>query len=156
MPALREVAYTNFCRIAVREDRAAGLVKVFSVIDNLVKGASGQAVQNMNCMFGLPEDDRPGEEGMKAMTASRLPIVVTAPLRVAVLRPAARRPSGRARRRDHRVSRFPKGFLAGGVAVGLKQSGKPDMGVLCCGARSSGRRPSRRASSRPTRSRRRR
>ena len=35
---------------------AAGVVKVFTVIDNLVKGASGQAVQNMNCMFGLPED----------------------------------------------------------------------------------------------------
>jgi N-acetyl-gamma-glutamyl-phosphate reductase len=40
----------------VREDAAAGLVKVFAVIDNLVKGASGQAVQNMNCMFGLAEE----------------------------------------------------------------------------------------------------
>jgi len=40
----------------VREDAATGLVKVFSVIDNLVKGASGQAVQNMNIMFDLPED----------------------------------------------------------------------------------------------------
>jgi N-acetyl-gamma-glutamyl-phosphate reductase len=55
MPGLSEVAYTNFCRVTVREDRAAGLVKVFSVIDNLVKGASGQAVQNMNCMFGCNE-----------------------------------------------------------------------------------------------------
>lgn len=55
MPGLSEVAYTNFCRITVREDTSAGIVKVFSVIDNLVKGASGQAVQNMNCMFGLPE-----------------------------------------------------------------------------------------------------
>ena len=55
MPGLSEVAYTNFCRLTVREDRAAGVVKVFSVIDNLVKGASGQAVQNMNCMFGLDE-----------------------------------------------------------------------------------------------------
>ena len=50
------MADTNFCRITVREERAAGLVKVFSVIDNLVKGASGQAVQNMNCMFGFAED----------------------------------------------------------------------------------------------------
>ncbi|MBC7293844.1 MAG: N-acetyl-gamma-glutamyl-phosphate reductase, partial [Thermoleophilia bacterium] len=56
MPSLAEVQGTNFCRITVREDRAAGLVKVFTVIDNLVKGASGQAVQNMNLMFGLPED----------------------------------------------------------------------------------------------------
>jgi N-acetyl-gamma-glutamyl-phosphate reductase len=56
VPALSEVQGTNFCRMTVREDKAAGLVKVFSVIDNLVKGASGQAVQNMNCMFGLAED----------------------------------------------------------------------------------------------------
>ncbi len=55
VPALSEVRGTNYCRITVREDKAAGLVKVFSVIDNLVKGASGQAVQNMNCMFGLAE-----------------------------------------------------------------------------------------------------
>ncbi len=55
-PGLSEVVGTNFCRITVREDPAAGWVKVFSVIDNLVKGASGQAVQNMNCMFGLTED----------------------------------------------------------------------------------------------------
>ena len=55
MPGISEVAYTNFCRLTVREDRAGGVVKVFSVIDNLVKGASGQAVQNMNCMFGLDE-----------------------------------------------------------------------------------------------------
>jgi N-acetyl-gamma-glutamyl-phosphate reductase len=56
VPALSEVTRTNFCRMTVREDQRAGLVKVFTVIDNLVKGASGQAVQNMNCMFGLPED----------------------------------------------------------------------------------------------------
>lgn len=60
MPGLSEVAYTNYCRITVREDRAAGVVKVFSVIDNLVKGASGQAVQNMNCMFDF--DERSGLE----------------------------------------------------------------------------------------------
>jgi N-acetyl-gamma-glutamyl-phosphate reductase len=56
VPALSDVARTNYCRLTVREDERAGLVKVFTVIDNLVKGASGQAVQNMNCMFGLPED----------------------------------------------------------------------------------------------------
>ena len=56
VPALAEVSHTNYCRLTVREDERAGLVKVFTVIDNLVKGASGQAVQNMNCMFGLPED----------------------------------------------------------------------------------------------------
>jgi N-acetyl-gamma-glutamyl-phosphate reductase len=56
VPALSEVEHTNFCRITVREDERAGLVKVFTVIDNLVKGASGQAVQNMNLMFGVAED----------------------------------------------------------------------------------------------------
>jgi N-acetyl-gamma-glutamyl-phosphate reductase len=56
VPSLAEVARTNFCRVTVKEDAAAGLVKVFSVIDNLVKGASGQAVQNMNVMFGFAED----------------------------------------------------------------------------------------------------
>lgn len=54
-PSLREVQWTNYCRLCVRPDPAAGLVKVISVIDNLVKGASGQAVQNMNIMFGLEE-----------------------------------------------------------------------------------------------------
>ncbi len=56
VPGLAEVARTNYCRLTVREDAAAGVVKVFTVIDNLVKGASGQAVQNMNCMFGFAED----------------------------------------------------------------------------------------------------
>jgi N-acetyl-gamma-glutamyl-phosphate reductase len=56
VPGLAEVVRTNFCRLTVREDKAAGLVKVFSVIDNLVKGASGQAVENMNIMFGFAED----------------------------------------------------------------------------------------------------
>jgi N-acetyl-gamma-glutamyl-phosphate reductase len=55
VPGLGEVVGTNHCRITVREDSSAGLVKVFAVIDNLVKGASGQAVQNMNIMFGLGE-----------------------------------------------------------------------------------------------------
>jgi N-acetyl-gamma-glutamyl-phosphate reductase len=61
-PALSEVQGTNFCRITIREDKSAGLVKVFSVIDNLVKGSSGQAVQNMNCMFGLAEDQGLGRK----------------------------------------------------------------------------------------------
>ena len=55
VPSLSEVVGTNFCRLTVREDSSAGVVKVFAVIDNLVKGASGQAVQNMNCMFGFSE-----------------------------------------------------------------------------------------------------
>jgi len=45
----------NTCRIAVHRPQDGDTVVVLSVIDNLVKGAAGQAVQNMNIMFGLPE-----------------------------------------------------------------------------------------------------
>ncbi|MCX4188005.1 N-acetyl-gamma-glutamyl-phosphate reductase, partial [Methylophaga sp. OBS4] len=45
----------NVCRIAVHQPQQSDTVVVLSVIDNLVKGASGQAIQNMNIMFGLAE-----------------------------------------------------------------------------------------------------
>lgn len=45
----------NLCRIAVHRPQGGNTLVVLSVIDNLVKGAAGQAVQNMNIMFGLPE-----------------------------------------------------------------------------------------------------
>ncbi len=51
----RSVRGTNLCRLSVLEPQAAGVVVVQSVIDNLVKGAAGQAVQNMNIMFGFDE-----------------------------------------------------------------------------------------------------
>ena len=54
-PATREVRGTNQCRIGVFADRLPGRAILVTVIDNLVKGASGQAVQNMNVMLGLPE-----------------------------------------------------------------------------------------------------
>ena len=56
MPETRSVRGNNMCRIAVYRPQGGETVVVSSVIDNLVKGASGQAVQNMNLMFGLPED----------------------------------------------------------------------------------------------------
>ena len=43
------------CRIAVHQPQGSDTVVILSVIDNLVKGASGQAIQNMNIMFGLEE-----------------------------------------------------------------------------------------------------
>lgn len=55
VPATRHVRGSNFCLMNVFDDRQPGRVIVTSVIDNLVKGASGQALQNMNLMFGLPE-----------------------------------------------------------------------------------------------------
>ncbi len=54
-PETRSVRAANTCRIAVHRPQGGDTVVVLSVIDNLVKGASGQAVQNMNIMFGLPE-----------------------------------------------------------------------------------------------------
>ena len=55
MPETRSVRGANTCRIAVHRPQGGDTVVVLSVIDNLVKGAAGQAVQNMNIMFGLPE-----------------------------------------------------------------------------------------------------
>ena len=54
LPAIKHVAYTNFCDIGWRVD-PSGRAVIVSVIDNLVKGAAGQAVQNMNVMLGLDE-----------------------------------------------------------------------------------------------------
>lgn len=54
-PETRSVRGANQCRIAVHQPRKSGVVVILSVIDNLVKGAAGQAVQNMNVMFGLDE-----------------------------------------------------------------------------------------------------
>ncbi|HEY3838385.1 MAG TPA: N-acetyl-gamma-glutamyl-phosphate reductase [Bryobacteraceae bacterium] len=57
MPDLRAVQRTNFCDIGVRFDASTGRAVVVSAIDNLVKGAAGQAVQNMNLAFGLSETE---------------------------------------------------------------------------------------------------
>ncbi len=54
-PATQDVRGSNFCVIGVFEDRAPGRAILIGVIDNLVKGASGQAIQNMNVMLGFPE-----------------------------------------------------------------------------------------------------
>ena len=54
-PETRSVRGANVCRIAVHRPQGGDTVVVLSAIDNLVKGAAGQAVQNMNIMFGLDE-----------------------------------------------------------------------------------------------------
>jgi N-acetyl-gamma-glutamyl-phosphate reductase len=54
-PDTRSVRAANTCRLAVHRPQGGDTVVVLSVIDNLVKGAAGQAVQNMNLMFSLPE-----------------------------------------------------------------------------------------------------
>ncbi len=55
VPDLHAVARTNFCDIGVISDPASGRCVVVSAIDNLVKGAAGQAIQNLNLVLGFPE-----------------------------------------------------------------------------------------------------
>jgi len=57
LPDIHSVDRTNFCDIGVRYDPATRRAVVVSVIDNLVKGAAGQAVQNMNLMLGFDETE---------------------------------------------------------------------------------------------------
>ena len=54
-PATRHVRGSNFCHLGVIPDRRPGRVMIFSALDNLTKGSSGQAVQNANLMLGLDE-----------------------------------------------------------------------------------------------------
>lgn len=55
-PETRSVRGSNLCRIAVHRPQGGDVAVVLSVIDNLTKGAAGQAVQNMNILFGFPEN----------------------------------------------------------------------------------------------------
>ncbi len=55
-PGVRDVRDTNLCRIYATVEPATGRVMVFAAIDNLWKGAAGQAVQDLNLMLGLPEE----------------------------------------------------------------------------------------------------
>ncbi len=55
-PHIAHVANTNRCRLSAAVDERAGKLLLFSAVDNLLKGASGAAVQNMNLALGYPED----------------------------------------------------------------------------------------------------
>ena len=61
-PDTRNVKGSNKCQIALHQPQGGDTIVILSVIDNLVKGAAGQAVQNMNLIFGLSED-----EGLKTL-----------------------------------------------------------------------------------------
>ena len=54
LPATKDTAHTNFCDIALRVVR--GRILVLACLDNLIKGAAGVAVQNLNLMLGCPEE----------------------------------------------------------------------------------------------------
>ena len=55
LPELRHVAHTNFCDLGFALDPSGERLVIVSCLDNLGKGAAGQAVQNLNVMFGYPE-----------------------------------------------------------------------------------------------------
>jgi N-acetyl-gamma-glutamyl-phosphate reductase len=57
IPEIKNVAYTNFIDIGFRINQEEGQLVILSTIDNLIKGAAGQAVQNMNIMFGIHETE---------------------------------------------------------------------------------------------------
>ncbi len=57
LPSTRDIAGSNFCHLGVIDDRIAGRAVVVTVLDNLTKGSSGQAIQNANLMLGLPETE---------------------------------------------------------------------------------------------------
>jgi N-acetyl-gamma-glutamyl-phosphate reductase len=65
-PGVRDVRETNICRISVHRDPRTARVIVFGAIDNLWKGAASQAVQNLNLMFGLAEDEGIGPTRARA------------------------------------------------------------------------------------------
>lgn len=56
-PNIKDVVGTNFCVMTAKQGRTSGRAVLVSVIDNLCKGASGQAVQNLNIVFGFDEKE---------------------------------------------------------------------------------------------------
>ena len=56
-PGMRAVQHTNYAQVCPMVDPRGGRVTAFGVIDNIGKGAAGQAVQNLNLMAGLPETE---------------------------------------------------------------------------------------------------
>ncbi len=57
VPQLKDVVGTNYCQIGIALDERTGTLKIFSTIDNLLKGAAGQAVQNMNLIFNFDQEE---------------------------------------------------------------------------------------------------
>jgi N-acetyl-gamma-glutamyl-phosphate reductase len=70
-PGTRDVRETNICRISVHRDERTGRVIAFAAIDNLWKGAASQAVQNLNLMFGLREEEGIGVGASRPREAIR-------------------------------------------------------------------------------------
>ena len=72
-PGVRDVRETNLCRIHATVEPATGRVIVFAAIDNLWKGAAGQAVQDLNLMLGLDETEGLASDASSARAGSSAP-----------------------------------------------------------------------------------
>lgn len=57
LPQIQDVVHTNYCHLGITVDEEKNLIIIVGVIDNLVKGASGQAVENMNIMYGFKQEE---------------------------------------------------------------------------------------------------
>ena len=57
VPSINDVIGTNYCLFNVFEDRIKNRIIIISVIDNLIKGAAGQAIQNMNIKYGFDQEE---------------------------------------------------------------------------------------------------
>jgi len=57
LPEIKDVAYTNYCHLGIIVNEDKGLIIIVGAIDNLLKGASGQAVENMNIMCGFKQEE---------------------------------------------------------------------------------------------------
>jgi N-acetyl-gamma-glutamyl-phosphate reductase len=64
IPQLKDVTGTNYCQLGIAYDDRTAVLKVFSTIDNLLKGAAGQAVQNMNLIFNFNEGEALNGQGI--------------------------------------------------------------------------------------------
>jgi N-acetyl-gamma-glutamyl-phosphate reductase len=57
LPEIKHVVHTNFCDIGWKVEESTGRLIVIAVLDNLLKGAAGQAVQQFNLLCGFPESE---------------------------------------------------------------------------------------------------
>ena len=118
-PGVLEVRETNFCRVFAAADEHTGKVIVFGAIDNLWKGTSSQALQNLNLMFGLPRQADSRAPPNEATAAQR----------------SSARAGSPARRTCASWGSTPgcrRGFRAAGVAAGSSRAAGRDVGLLVC------------------------
>ena len=138
-PATKHVLGSNYARVHVRYEPRPGGSSRSASIDNLVKGAAGQAIQAFNLVHRPARDRRPRAAPAGAMTTTTDDRPTRTADRPSLTRGAARRSPARPPA-DRRASGGDPGRLrAGGATAGIKASGRPDLAVVA-----DDRRPGRR------------